>query len=361
MRRGSSQVVDTAQGEKKDEGVWQGFDWLKFTLALILLVGSLIWLLSLLNRPKVEPASPFDNVALAVLPNIIAVELGFVAWYVIFRRIDALRSGSDREKLAEIIADKARVVMVDEFESVRTRMGDIAAVADLGAVAHAQGIVGIAESWQSFVRFEGPMGEQLRVRFNTDASVTWYIVTLNPEGLAPWFQLIQTAVTARGINVKWLYQASDRLRADSDIGRFWDLHRRQHIPLGANGIKGLLDNHINTLFNWAKEASSYKTGATDEQRRHMGKWDLYESRVPLTYLAFLSVPRNDKDKDFPVSAPKGTYGFVHPYPVFTNDQIPRYGLYLEEGPILNSYYWSTVHLFTDAVARKYVQQTYSES
>ncbi len=94
-------------------------------------------------------------------------------------------------------------------------------------------------------------------------------------------------------------------------------------------------------------------------------FELYESKIPHFYLAFLSVPGHlSQDDKVPISAPKGTYGFVQLYQHFVTDYVKpdyvkRTGLYLESpGAVLDYYFWSTVQLFHEGVKRGYLHRTY---
>src|SRR5205085_2858085 len=80
-----------------------------------------------------------------------------------------------------------------------------------------------------------------------------------------------------------------------------------------NALESLRIN-TETLLREAGESRRNIHEMKEEDRKHAGHWELYESKVPHFYMAFLSVPKEYDRKLERV--PKGTFGFVYLYPMF---------------------------------------------
>jgi hypothetical protein len=251
-----------------------------------------------------------------------------------------------------ILLDIILFTIVIQF--MRCREQDLDAIL-LGDNVKSLGIADVAARYKDLSKFEHSLGERFRKRVqNPGFRVTWYIVTICPEEFLNWEMELSNAVEKHGVNVKWVYHAFDSLEKNETIQAQWRLLAR---PWDEDQIEKAIRRQraaIDKLNVIVAESRSKISKMEQQEKAHEGGWELYESRVPHFFLAFLSVPPVDPHDKQHTHAPNGTFGFVKPYPIFPLDDENRCGLYLEApGQVLDQWYHSIVELFETAVKPEY--------
>jgi hypothetical protein len=249
---------------------------------------------------------------------------------------------------------------------MQQKIDEVLEHAELGRTVHALGVAGITSDWTEFVEFRGSFGQRLRKHLESNPlqedkpSATWYIVTIEPEGLTSWLSRIKQAVQTKGVDVKWVCHARKSVEQDEALQAEWQWIRTAMSPWQDRAGPECLDaleRRIKNLHHHAKESHDEIQAMDAEHQKHAGHWEFYESKVPHFYMAFLSVP-GKYDPNLK-QAPAGTFGFVHLYTKFPRGYHTRPTLYLEApGQILDYYYWSTVQLFDEGVKRGYLWRTW---
>lgn len=268
-----------------------------------------------------------------------AIALKFIGKNLIYIKFWYNPSTKDNDK----IIDHTLKAIISELQFIPE--DERAKTAKLGAKANSLGIVSIEQEWQSFY-LDGTIRRRLKedtIHVKT-RPVTWYFITVNPEGFKEWSNQVIESVNS-GVNVEWVYQAPETLDInnkafDPAIKKFWEMHVWQ-----GDDIKSYnLEEQIKTLRGYVLRSKRPEI------------WKVYKSFVPHVFLGFLSVPDTPKEKEY--EAPDGTYGIVNPYGFFPTRESGRYGLYLEKGHILNYYYQSTLKLFKQGVKveHKYLEK-----
>ncbi len=347
--------------------VWEEFARILFWLSIAAIVGFSIayfWL-SLWNPDKASFFGPFQLVAvreylLTLIANVVPIFLIYVGSYILLHRIQSLRSEQETNVLATNIADKTQAAVGIQLQkmqqTMQQTMDKFLTHNELGNTAYALGVAGITSDWTEFTQFRETLGIHLKERLNHVEYATWHIVTMNPGGFldANWLPEITKAVENRGVDVKWVYYARKSIED-------CDALRTQLEWLSRNPDTALkrLQNNIDKLLLHAQLSSQQIHAMDGERRKRAGHWELYESKVPNFYMAFLSIPKNYAGRMEQV--PEGTFGFVYLYPMFANKDKyeTRPALYLEasrqiQPSILGCYYSSIVHLFDEGVKLGYL-------
>jgi hypothetical protein len=353
----------TRDSKTTTKALWEELDRIAYfsSIGACVFFSIVYFLLWFWNPAKDSFSVAIREFFLALITNLVPIFLIFALSYALLRRIQFIRSEQESDALATDIANKTQAAVVSELQIVKQKMDEILEYAELGHTTHSLGVFGITSYWTDFVQFKGSLGMHIKKRLlAVEHPATWYIVTMGPEGLMSWLWDIKTAVENRGVNVKWVYHARKSVESNDALKAQWEwLMPRFPDWRDRASAEGLdyLETKIKELHHWTKE-SSLQIHAMDEgHQKRAGHWELYESKVPHFYMAFLSVP--GKYEVSLKQAPDGTFGFVQLYPMFPHENHTRPALYLEApGQILDYYYWSTVQLFDEGVKREYLWRTW---
>ncbi|MFI0909455.1 hypothetical protein [Streptomyces abikoensis] len=170
------------------------------------------------------------------------------------------------------------------------------------------GLYGVEESWADLVRFSGSYGKRLKRQYDKSKSATWYFITTDPHGFAPW---LGRESEPRSVAYKV---------RNSDISVVWVFHQAEAYLLQRRML----------VVNAPEDGVTYDAG-TDLLRNACAtcndRWEVLSSAVPHFYLAFLSVPSTAQQSG--ERAPNGTFGFVLPYLLAPRSYAARAGLYFE--------------------------------
>jgi len=321
--------------------VWEVLDTLFYRVSMLISLGFPVayFLLRYVNPPDLSFLAFLCDFLSALITSVVPVAWGYVlSRFFLLRHLQSIRSKQESDALATNIANKTQTMVVSELRVMQQKIDEVLEHAALGRTARALGVADITSDWTEFaevVDFRGSFGQRLRKHLEAiplqgeNPSATWYIVTIEPEGMISWLPRIKQAVRTKGVDVKWV--CPECLDA--------------------------LERRIKNLHHHAKESHDETQAMDAEHQKHAGHWELYESKVPHFYMAFLSVP-GKYDPNLK-QAPVGTFGFVHLYTKFPHGYHTRPGLYLEApGQILDYYYWSTVQLFDEGVKRGYLWHTW---
>jgi hypothetical protein len=343
------------------------------SLGGLILLAPVFFLISYWSPEKSSWWGPIQLVALrefflgliiGLIPVCVIVMLSFK----FTRPYRAIKDQFTSDQFAENIANKTQVnveiplkTMQQTIERLRATLpADLTRVlehAELGRTAYALGVGGITCDWTEFAYFTGTLGERLKTHLIDVKDATWYIVTMSPQGFQNWLPEIEKAVEKRGIDVKWVYYAPKSIEACDALSAQLEWLSRPRKRLER------LQHNINRLYDTVERSSNQIHQIDGEPRKRAGRWELYESKVPHFYMAFLSVPR--KNEESPKQVPDGTFGFVCLYPMFPHKDKheTRPALYLEasgqiQPNIIDCYYWSIVQMFDEGVKRGYLWPTW---
>lgn len=361
MSKDSSKI--TASSLKK---LWKRYYLLLPIILAILFSMAFFWISSwnLEKSPFLGPIPlvPVRDYFLVLITGLIPVCVIVVISPLFTRPFQAIEDQFESDKLATNIADKTQaaveIPLKNMQQTMQQRMDKFLIHSELDNTAYALGVAGITSDWTEFAHFTGTLGERLKAHLIHVKDATWYIITMSPHGFQTWLPEIEKAVENRGVDVKWVCYARKSIED-------CDALRAQLEWLSRPGKRlERLQNNIDGLHNTAERSSNQIHAMDGERRKRAGRWELYESKVPHFYMAFLSVPR--KNEESPKQVPDGTFGFVCLYPMFPHkdEYETRPALYLEasgqiQPKILDCYYWSIVQLFDEGVKRGYLWSTWS--
>ena len=190
------------------------------------------------------------------------------------------------------------------------------------------GLAGIEEFWYDLITFTGRHGREFKERLNQTKSATWYFITHDPHGFAPWLgrssepSSVAYRVEHHDLEIVWVYHQTEA-------------YEEQRLLLTVNAPDDSMPRYavgVEMLHMARKNRPS--------------KWSIFMSSKAHFYLAFLSVPRN-----VPASegrAPVGSFGFVVPYLMTRRAYVEQPALYLvapdstRKPQYLLDYYYNSV-------------------
>jgi hypothetical protein len=227
----------------------------------------------------------------------------------------------------------------------------------LASVANRLGIVGITSCWTDFREFEPPFGERLKQQLEHSSAATWYVVTTSPQGLLGWGdQHFKKAIEHRKIDIKWVYHHPDVFKTSPAI------RAQASMLFGQEPDWQVREQTLETEWKINIDLLKHMVSQSESRIRcgsklDAGTWELYESTIPHCFLGFLSVPKTQQSISSVASAPDGTFGFVHLYPMFSKDYHDRPAIYFEApGSFTDIYYRSILSMFDEHKNRGYIQR-----
>lgn len=352
--------------------VWEELYKIRFWIAVVAVLVStlayaLLWFLNPSNTSNgfwwvFLPAAGRDYL-MALITNFVPTFLIIVVGYVLFRKLQAIKSKEERDALVAEITEGVQLVVAGELQNAQQKIDEILKHNELGYTFRSLGVAGVTADWTDYIYFKGPIGTSIKKHLeHAEYPTTWYIVSISPEAFISWLGPIKRAVERRGVNVKWVSHVPESVKADDALKIEWEwLMSRLPNYKDRSSEEGMddLTEKVAGLRIWAKQSTQEIQHMDEQHRSRAGTWELFASRAPHFYMAFLSVP--GIHKEMPIQAPAGTFGFVVLYPKFPREYESRSALYLEEaGEILNYYYWSTVQLFNEGIKRGYLWCTWPQ-
>lgn len=248
--------------------------------------------------------------------------------------------------------------LVSEIQTTLQKIDGILEHAELARALHSLGLIGITSRWIDFKEFESPFGEHLKKRLEQTSAATWYVVSTSPEGFSTWLNIFEKAVMERGIDIKWVYHRPQEFENQNNKGLRASALMVFGRPSWAERerlLVGEWKDNINILKRRIDQSN-----ANIRNQQTAGSWELYESKVPHFFMGFLSVPKLVLAAQQTDSAPEGTFGFVHLYPMFSWNYEDRPAIYFEAsgstGLITKIYYKSILSIFDDKENQGYIQR-----
>lgn len=223
----------------------------------------------------------------------------------------------------------------------------------LSDMAQSFGVKDITDRWKNFFGLEGSFGAEIEERLkNMKGPATWYILTINPEGFLSdkWIDIFKHGVEENGITVKWIFHTPDNIKNNPTLQVQWEMHHPKNYWIkGSEDEMKTLASNITQLKETVKNSN-----IGTKNNKYVGHWELFESNVAHLYMAFLSVPGKEKKINLLESAPKGTFGLIHNYLMYSCGYELRPAMSLEtSGSIMDYYYWSIIRLFSEGVEKGY--------
>lgn len=214
---------------------------------------------------------------------------------------------------------------------------------------HRLGITRVAKDWRD-IR-DDPVVRQRLAR--SMAGSVWLFMNCNPHGFSDHWGTHIIRALLRGVQIYWLYFPFDPETDEHAVGTSLHGYIEAQVPGRALFEARSIAAAVERVKYW-NEAARAEGGAC------VGQIQLFQSRVPHPYVAFLSVRRTSDDNDSLVSmrtlTPQdGDWGLVFPYQLYRLEEEKKYGLLLEApGAVFDQYYQSTIRLLVEGVNCGYV-------
>src|SRR5215813_2668242 len=186
-------------------------------------------------------------------------------------------------------ASSEAFALVSEIQTVLQKIDGILEHAELARAVHSLGLIGITSRWTDLKEFEPPFGQRLKKRLGQTSAATWYVVSTSPEGLSVWLSIFEKAVMERGIDIKWVYHKPQEFENEKNKGL-------RASALMVFGRPSWTERERLLVGEWEANINVFKrrvdqSNANIRNQRTAGSWELYESKVPHFFMAFLSVPK----------------------------------------------------------------------